>query len=229
MKQSPLQPNFVSNFQQDEEWRRLRLLTRYEEEARLKGFKAIAGLDEAGRGPLAGPVVVAACMIPEGVYIPYVNDSKKLTAKMRQFILSHIQVDPRIVFSIGIVDSKEIDRINIYQATLRAMEIAVNCLVSPPDCLLVDGIHFPHPFLPSVKIIKGDTLSQSIAAASIIAKETRDDLMREYHQQWPEYGFDQHKGYGTPRHLQALEKHGPCDIHRRSFSPIQSLLERVVN
>jgi ribonuclease HII len=203
----------------EEEWQRLQFLNQYENEARLKGYQYIAGIDEAGRGPLAGPVVAAACIIPQGVWIPYVNDSKKLSPKVRASLFERIKDDRSILYGIGIVSSAEIDQINIYQATIQAMLMAVSQLAVGPDCLLVDGMNLPHPSLPCTRIVKGDALSQSVAAASIIAKETRDELMCYYHERWPQYGFNQHKGYGTAQHLEALHKHGPCDIHRRSFEP----------
>lgn len=198
---------------------RLQGLLQYENAARLKGFQIIAGIDEAGRGPLAGPVVAAACIIPPDIFLPGVNDSKQLTALARQELFQQIKTIPGIVFGIGCVDSAEIDRINIYQATIIAMQQAVERLPCYPDYLLVDGMQLPHD-IPVLKIIKGDTLSQSIAAASIIAKVTRDAMMKEYHMQWPQYGFANHKGYSTAAHLAALAEHGPCPIHRRSFAPV---------
>ncbi|CUI17004.1 ribonuclease HII [Candidatus Protochlamydia naegleriophila] len=212
-----------SSLSEDE---RLRLvsMTAYEEGMYLKGYQCIAGIDEAGRGPLAGPVVAAACILPRGLLIPQVNDSKKLTPKIRERLFGRLLNDPSVRYGIGIVEPIDIDRINIYQATIQAMLIAVQQLPVPPDCLLVDGMPLPHPNLPCLKIIKGDQLSQSIAAASIIAKETRDRLMNDYHLQWPQYGFNQHKGYATERHLEAILQHGPCQIHRRSFDPIKSMI-----
>lgn len=201
------------------ELQRLLLLNQYENEARAKGFQLIAGIDEAGRGPLAGPVVAAACIIPQGVFVPQINDSKKLSAKTREVLFDRIIQDQRIIYGIGIVNALEIDRINIYQATIQAMFIAVSQLADTPDCLLVDGMKLPHPTIPCIKIIKGDTLSQSIAAASVLAKVTRDKIMCEYHEKWPQYGFNKHKGYGTAQHLEAISTYGPCDIHRRSFEP----------
>jgi ribonuclease HII len=200
---------------------RLQGLLQYENEARLKGFQTIAGIDEAGRGPLAGPVVAAACIIPQGILLPGVNDSKQLSPAARQKLFQQIKTIPDIIFSIGRVDPAEIDRINIYQATIVAMQHAVEGLSCRPDYLLVDGMKLPHD-IPVLKIIKGDALSQSIAAASIIAKVTRDAMMEEYDKQWPQYGFAKHKGYGTAAHLAALAEHGPCPIHRRSFAPISA-------
>jgi ribonuclease HII len=203
---------------------RLQQMMHYEEEAYREGYRLIAGLDEAGRGPLAGPVVAAACILPRNALISRVDDSKKLDPKLREEIFHRLIADKSIIYAVGIVDVEEIDRLNIYQANIRAMWKAIDGLKSYPDFLLVDGMELPHPHLSCCKIIKGDQLSQSIAAASIIAKETRDQLMRAYHQHWPLYGFDQHKGYGTDKHLEALECYGPCPIHRRSFDPVKSLL-----
>jgi ribonuclease HII len=208
---------------EDEEKLRLQQMMIYEEAAYQQGYKLLAGIDEAGRGPLAGPVVAAACILPRGLLIAQVNDSKKLTSKVREKLFERLTTDPSIIYAVGIVESGEIDRVNIYQATIQAMWQAIEKLPTYPDYLLVDGMGLPHPFLSCQKIIKGDQLSQSIAAASIIAKETRDRLMRVYHEQWPHYGFDQHKGYGTAQHLEAIERHGPCPIHRHSFDPIKSL------
>jgi len=205
----------------DLEWERLKQLTHYETRARANGYSCIAGLDEAGRGPLAGPVVAAVCVIPDGVYIPLINDSKQLLPKRRRSLYERLVGDGRIHHAIGIVEPAEIDRVNIYQATIQAMLMALDQLTVKPDYLLVDGMTLPYP-TPSEKIIKGDTLSQSIAAASIIAKEVRDDLMRGFHKKWPHYGFADHKGYGTEKHLAALEEYGPCEIHRYSFDPIKS-------
>lgn len=199
------------------EWKRLLALTEYERDALQHGYRVIAGLDEAGRGPLAGPVVAAACVIPEDRYIIGIDDSKKLTAEKRHAIFDEIKSDGSIKFSIGIVSPEEIDRINIYQASLAAMLQALEQLSVVPDMLLVDGMHLDYSSIPCKKIIKGDQLSQSIAAASIIAKETRDKMMREYHLKWPHYGFDKHKGYGTAGHIEAIAKYGQCPIHRLTF------------
>lgn len=205
------------------EQQRLLKLMKIEKKARKEGFKTIAGIDEAGRGPLAGPVVAAACIIPEKVKIHFVNDSKQLTPLKRQRIYEEIISDSRILFGVGIVSHEEIDRINIYQATIQAMLQAVEHLKALPDLLLVDGMPILHPTALCRKIIKGDALVYCIAAASIIAKETRDRLMVNYHQRWPEYGFEQHKGYGTELHLRAIEKYGPCPIHRKTFAPFSKV------
>jgi ribonuclease HII len=197
----------------------------FESEARKQGFSQIAGVDEAGRGPLAGPVVAAACLLPKGLLIADVDDSKKLTSSKRSELFKRLTEDKKIVYGVGVVSSDEVDRINIYQATIQAMLLAVAALHLLPDCLLVDGLNLPHPNIPVKKIIGGDGRSFSIAAASIIAKVKRDQLMLEFHEQWSQYGFDSHKGYGTPKHLEALDRHGPCPIHRRSFEPVKSRLE----
>lgn len=197
---------------------------RFEKKARRRGFKAIAGIDEAGRGPLAGPVVAAACMLPKGALIEGIDDSKKLTPEKRMEVYEKIIAYPQVCFGIGIIDSIIIDQINILRATLEAMMLAVAHLSNQPDYLLVDGNQLPPFHIPAEAIVDGDALSFSIAAASIIAKYTRDKIMMEYHLQWPMYGFDEHKGYGTEKHLLALQKEGPCPIHRRSFEPVKCLL-----
>jgi Ribonuclease HII len=204
----------------EKEWRRLKELTHFEELARKKGYLQICGIDEAGRGPLAGPVVACACIIPPNIFINGVDDSKKLLAPKREEIFKQLVQDPRILYSIGSIDPEEIDRINIYQATIQAMLLAISGLESQPDYLLVDGLKLSHPKIPSEKIIRGDSRSQSIAAASIIAKVTRDRMMLEFDQKWPQYGFHSNKGYGTAKHLQALKEFGPSPIHRLSFDGV---------
>lgn len=197
----------------------------YEEAAYQKGYRLLCGIDEAGRGPLAGPVVAAACMLPRNYFVEGVNDSKQLTPKTRARLFERLTTDPRIIYAVASVTSEEIDQINIYQATMVAMLKAVEKLSVQPDYLLVDGLLLPHPTLFVEKIIKGDALSHSIAAASIIAKVTRDQMMCDWDKQWPQYGFAQHKGYGTPQHVEMIRQHGPCPIHRRSFEPIKSTFE----
>lgn len=191
----------------------------YEKEARLKGYSRVAGVDEAGRGPLAGPVVAAVCCLNQEVHFPEVNDSKQLTQEAREDLFHKITSHPSVSWGVGIVDSAIIDKVNIYQATLLAMQQAIEKLIVPPECLLVDGLALPYPTIPVTKIIRGDALSHVIACASVIAKVTRDDLMRKYDQQYPEWGFAQHKGYGTPAHLAAIAHHGLSPLHRRSFAP----------
>jgi ribonuclease HII len=198
--------------------------TLFEEMGYKKGFKIIAGTDEAGRGPLAGPVVAAACIFPRHLIVEEIKDSKLLTVEKREELYHFLVNYPQIDFGIGIVENDRIDEINILQASLEAMEIAVKQLKTNPDYLLVDGVQLPKTEILSKGIIKGDKQSQSIGAASILAKYTRDQIMIKHHGKWPQYGFDQHKGYGTKKHLEALTKHGPCPIHRRSFEPIKSML-----
>jgi ribonuclease HII len=192
--------------------------------AKAKGYTLIAGVDEAGRGPLAGPVVAAACILPDDFYMNGINDSKQLTPKKRAVLFEEIVNHPQIKYGIGIVAHTIIDKINILQATIQAMLIAVDSLSVTPHYLLVDGLKLPHPCIPNEKIIKGDALSYSIAAASVIAKETRDRLMDDFDIQWPQYGFAKHKGYGTAKHLAAIQLHGPCPIHRLSFAPLKSTI-----
>lgn len=180
------------------------------------GIRYIAGVDEAGRGPLAGPVVAAAVIFEPDVLIPGVNDSKKLTEKKRESLF-HLIHEKALGVGIGIVGHDVIDRINILQASFLAMNKALDFLPMMPQQLLVDGNFFRHERYPVENIIKGDALSHSIAAASIIAKVTRDALMMELHDQYPHYGFAQHKGYGTKSHIDAIRQHGYSPIHRRSF------------
>jgi ribonuclease HII len=197
---------------------RLTKLTKPEAHAWLQGYRCVAGVDEAGRGPLAGPVFAAACMIPQGVFFPGINDSKLLSPEKRHQLFLQIKAHPEVRYGIGRVDHEMIDQINIYQASLEAMRRAIAQLSTPPDYILVDGVNLPLPGIISQRVVHGDRLSQMIAAASIIAKETRDQIMLEYHALYPVYGFDAHKGYGTEQHRAALAEHGPCPIHRRSFN-----------
>lgn len=185
-----------------------------------QGFQTIAGIDEAGRGPLAGPVVAAAVVLPEGLVIPGVDDSKKLTAGQRENLYDKIMV-AALAVGVGSSDNRTIDRINILQATLRAMEAAVDALAVPPDYLLIDGISKTALALPQKTLKKGDSRSQSIAAASIVAKVTRDRLMVEYDDHFPGYGFAGHKGYGSAAHLEAIALLGPCPIHRITFRGVR--------
>ncbi|MBQ9280514.1 MAG: ribonuclease HII [Clostridia bacterium] len=201
----------------EEERERLLELSKYEKEYYEKGFTHIAGIDEAGRGPLAGPVVAAAVILPKGCLIEGVNDSKKVSEKKREKLYDDI-IENAVAWGVGIVDNNVIDEINILEATRKAMHEAVQNLQVKPDYILIDaekkvdtnGI----PYLP---IIKGDALSISIAAASIIAKVTRDRMMREYDKVFPAYGFEKHKGYGTKAHLDAIRENGICMIHRKTF------------
>lgn len=175
------------------EQKRLLKLVEFETRLRKQGFRRIAGVDEAGRGPLAGPVVAAACVIGERHFFPGINDSKLVPPPKRKALFQQLIAHPDVFYGIGSVDVAIIDKINILQATLQAMRQAIANLPLPPDYLLLDGVELAVDDIPFEKVIKGDTRSQSIAGASIIAKETRDQLMVEYHQIYPEYGFDQHK------------------------------------
>lgn len=188
----------------------------FELQAARQGFKSIAGLDEVGRGPLAGPVVAAAVILPPAYHNGEINDSKKLSPAKRTR-LYHIILQDVLAVGLGLVEPEVIDQINILQATLMAMGKAVASLQQKPDHLLIDGIHRLALPISQEAIIKGDSKSISIAAASIIAKVTRDMIMDEYHQQYPQYNFQKNKGYGTKEHEEAIRTHGQCAIHRRSF------------
>ncbi len=211
----------------ESELSRLHAMSENERRLKSQGFLHIAGVDEAGRGPLAGPVVAAACILPDGALFSHLNDSKQLTSEERETLFAKITTYPNLIYGIGIVDVRTIDRINILQATFLAMRQAVQSLLICPDYILVDGNQWPHLDIPGEPIIEGDSLTMSIAAASIIAKVTRDRLMRELDAEYPEYGFKQHKGYATEQHLAAIQKHGPCPIHRRSFDPVKSMFHPV--
>jgi ribonuclease HII len=196
----------------------------YELEWKRKGCACIAGIDEAGRGPLAGPVSVAAVILPEGFEHEKLNDSKKLTEARRERIYEELIACKGLRWTVVLAHAEEIDRINILQATHAAMREAA--LKLEPDVVLIDGLPVPRFPLPQQALVKGDSLSLSIAAASVIAKVTRDRLMLEAAKEYPQYGFEKHKGYGTRQHMAALEKHGPCPLHRRSFAPIAQLTLR---
>ncbi|MFC1580898.1 ribonuclease HII [Thermodesulfobacteriota bacterium] len=188
--------------------------------ARREGFDLIAGVDEAGRGPLAGPVVAAAVMIPEGTSVEGVRDSKKMTAKARERAFDEI-LGAAIYVSVGVVSHGFIDQFNILKAALEAMKRAVLALEPAPDFLLVDGIQRVPVSTPQTPLKKGDQISHSISAASVIAKVYRDRIMRVHHETFPEYGFLNNKGYGTAQHLRAIKEHGPCPIHRRTFKGVK--------
>ena len=203
----------------------VRLAAMHEYENAHGEVRFIAGIDEAGRGPLAGPVVAACCILPKDAVILYLNDSKKVTALRREAILPEIK-EKAIAYGIGIVEEKRIDEINILQADYEAMRIALQQtsamlrakgLADAPGLLLNDAVTIPGVDIPQESIIKGDAKSVSIAAASILAKVTRDHLMEEYDALYPEYGFARNKGYGTKEHIEALKRLGPCPIHRHSF------------
>ena len=193
-----------------------------------QGVIRLAGVDEAGRGPLAGPVVAAAAILPSRwaesglpTELTGLNDSKQLTEVQRESYFAFLTTCAEIEFAIAAVDAGVIDKINILQATHRAMNEALAQLNPPPAHALVDGRPVKTLRVPQTAIVKGDARSYSIAAASVLAKVTRDRVMREYHAQWPEYNFAGHKGYGTAEHLAAIEKYGPCPIHRKSFAPLK--------
>ena len=181
-----------------------------------EGYSTVCGVDEAGRGPLAGPVCAAAVILPQELEISGLNDSKKLTDKKRQVLYDEI-LSKAVAYGIAMVDEKVIDEINILQATYRAMQQAVEKLTVQPDMVLVDGNRAPELAVNVKTVVKGDSLSANIAAASILAKVTRDRFMEEMDLKYPEYGFAVHKGYGTKRHYESLRKYGHCEIHRLSF------------
>ena len=191
----------------------------HEREAYRRGFRFVCGVDEAGRGPLAGPVVAAAVVLPKSVRLPGINDSKQLTPGQRENFCTRIR-SRAMAIGIGVIDNVEIDRINILQATFRAMSSAVGRLEIEPDFLLIDGPYELPLQMKQKGIVQGDCLSISIAAASIIAKVHRDRLMCEYHELFPQYGFDSHKGYATARHCEAIRTHGPCSLHRLTFNGV---------
>lgn len=197
-------------------------MLRFEQTAYQAGFRRIAGVDEVGRGPLAGPLVAAAAILGEPV--EGLNDSKLLSASRRSHLFSLLQKGPHHI-AVAVVDADEVDTLGIQPANYAAMNRALNALDPSPDFALVDGFSIPGCVIPHKRIVKGDRLSLSIAAASIIAKVTRDRMMEEFDERYPEYGFARHKGYGTRRHLDALEKFGPCPIHRKSFAPLSRRLE----
>lgn len=194
----------------------LRLEAMREFEHRYADCKLICGVDEAGRGPLAGPVAAGAAILPKDCEILYLNDSKKLSEKRREELYSEIR-EKAVAWNVGIVGPERIDEINILQATYEAMRAAVGGLSVVPDILLNDAVTIPQLEIRQIPIIKGDAKSVSIAAASILAKVTRDRIMTEYDRQYPEYGFAKHKGYGTAAHIAALKEFGPSPIHRRTF------------
>jgi ribonuclease HII len=200
----------------EEEKARVYEMQAIEREKRKDGFQYIAGVDEAGRGPLAGPVYAAAVILPEDIFIEGINDSKKLSEKKREALFDEI-CQKAIAYSICSVDEKRIDKINILNATFEAMNEAVNSLQTTPDYVLIDGNRIKGMEIPHETIVKGDAKSISIAAASILAKVSRDRFISAMAEKYPEYGFEKHKGYGTAAHNEAILKYGPCPIHRRTF------------
>lgn len=198
----------------------------YERAAIAAGHAIVAGVDEAGRGPLAGPVAVAAVILPQECYLPHLNDSKKLSHAVREELFAQI-IEQAISYHVALMDADMIDRMNILQATRTGMYEAIAALTPAPDKVLIDAVELPKLSMPSQSIIKGDAKSVSIAAASILAKVTRDHLMESYDIQYPHYGFAKHKGYGTQEHIDAIRKYGICSIHRKSFDPIRSMLNNI--
>ena len=196
---------------------------RHENALRAEGKLIVAGIDEAGRGPLAGPVMAAAVVLPRRFKCEGLDDSKKLSRVKREEIFEILTGDSRISWSVAEASEDEIDRINILRATHLAMRRAVLGLLSQPDHCLIDGLPVRDFSIPHRAVIKGDGISLSIAAASVIAKVTRDRRMRQMHEEFPQFGFAQHQGYGTYAHLEALRIHGPCRHHRRSFQPVSQL------
>lgn len=201
----------------EKEEERLQKLKAYEMELYKSGLQYICGIDEAGRGPLAGPVVVGCVILPKDSFIEGINDSKKIAEKKREKLYEEI-TKQAISWSVGIVDQKEIDELNILQATKKALTIAIESLKVKPDRILVDALeHINTLGIPYTSIIKGDEKAYSISAASIIAKVTRDRIMYEWDKIYPQYGFASHKGYGTAKHIQAIKENGVCMLHRKSF------------
>lgn len=195
----------------------------HEHRLRRQGVFPVAGIDEAGRGPLAGPVVAAAVVLPESFRGGLLDDSKRLSARVRDECYSRLTESGTVAWAVGICDVETIDRINILRAAHEAMRLAVAGLSNPARHALIDGLPV-HPFsIPQTALVGGDGISLSIAAASVIAKVTRDRLMEGHAKTWPQYGFDRHKGYATREHLANLATHGPCPIHRRSFAPVAQM------
>jgi ribonuclease HII len=188
-----------------------------------KGYERIAGVDEVGRGPLAGPVIAAAVILPKNGIGQPLFDSKKISAKKREYLYKTILTEAQGV-GIGIIGQGEIDRLNIFQATLKAMAMAIENLPIPPDFVLIDGPYGIQVPIPQKPIRKGDQLCNSIAAASIVAKVTRDRMMIECHQKFPQYNFAKHKGYGTKEHRRAIERFGICELHRKTFRGVKEYL-----
>lgn len=196
-----------------------------EKEYYSEKVKVIVGVDEAGRGPLCGPVVAAACVLPKGYHNEHINDSKKLTEKKREIAYQEI-INDALAYGVGIVDAKRIDEINIYQATKEAMSKAINQINISYDLILSDAMKLENQKVEVVPIIKGDAKAESIAAASIIAKVTRDHMLEEMDKKYPQYGFISHKGYGTKKHIEAIKKFGIIQgFHRETYEPIKSMIK----
>ena len=202
-------------------------MLRYEKKAYKNGAKVVAGIDEAGRGPLAGPVVAAAAILPEKFRHKTLTDSKQLTEHQREDIYAELTANADFHWAIGVSDVDVIDHYNILRATWRAMQLALDGLKVRPDHVLVDGLRVPLIGVTQTAIVKGDAKSFSVAAASVIAKVTRERMMLKVHEQFPQYNFARHKGYGTPEHLAALGQYGPSPVHRKTFAPVREAIEPV--
>lgn len=202
-------------------------MLRYEKRAYKNGAQIVAGIDEAGRGPLAGPVVAAAAILPPKFRHKTLTDSKQLTELQRDKIYAELTANPGFHWAVGVSDVEVIDHYNILRATWRAMQLALDALSVRPDHVLVDGLRVPLMGVTQTAIVKGDAKSFSIAAASVIAKVTRDRMMLTIHEQFPQYNFAQHKGYGTPEHLAALGRYGPSPVHRKTFAPVREVTQPV--
>ncbi len=203
-------------------------LSRMEASLFEKGYNLVAGVDEAGRGPLAGPVVAAAIILPPKIRIDGLKDSKKLSHKRRDILFDEIAASGAIC-AVGVIDNNTIDQLNIFKASLLAMQKAVNSLEKKPDFLLVDGAFtIPNIQIPQIAIVGGDSLCMSISAASIIAKVTRDRIMDKYQELYPQYSFGQHRGYPTKLHLEELKEFGPTEIHRKSYRPVEEILNNTL-
>ena len=203
-------------------------LYEFEEKLYDEGFHLICGVDEAGRGPLAGPLVVAACILPPFLRIEGINDSKQLSAKKRKELYKVI-VKNALAYKIVFVTEEDVDSLNIYQATKKGMLMAIAGLKHKPDYALIDAMPLGALEIPHNSIIHGDARCASVAAASILAKVTRDEYMEKMDIKYPNYGFKKHKGYGTKAHMQALEKYGPCKIHRKSFAPVSKFYSKQMS
>jgi len=206
--------------------KRLKCTTKFEKLVACEGAQLIAGVDEVGRGALFGPVVAGAVILNPTYRIKGLRDSKLLPAARREVLAERIK-EHCVAWAVAAVDVARIDQLNIYHATRLAMTDALAGLRPPPDCLLIDAISLPACLIPIRSIIKGDSLCMSVAAASIVAKVTRDRLMAEYHRRYPRYNFLSHKGYGTEEHLKELATHGPCDIHRRTYAPVADVIAQL--
>lgn len=205
----------------DKEIERLTNLKRYEENLYNEGYKLICGIDEAGRGPLAGPVSVGAVVMKKESMLEWVNDSKKVTEKRREVLYEKI-IDDSLAWSVQLISEKEIDELNILEATKKGLHLAIKDIIeqlnNKPDIIITDALREIDTFnIPYQSIIKGDATCYSISCASILAKVTRDRIMKQYDEVYPEYGFSKHKGYGTKAHIEAIKKYGPCPIHRKTF------------